>query len=133
MPNGAPLAWNDLPASDPVRLAALVLKFFDAGIKASHHVLEDADARAGASGCPGTGSSHAGYGTIRTHCSAVCQPAGRPLAPPGTPNSPEPTIRAACTADLWIAATALAFGMPVVTRNERHFARVPELNVIGYG
>lgn len=34
--------------------------------------------------------------------------------------------------DLWIAATALAFGMPVVTRNERHFARVPELNVIGY-
>ena len=35
--------------------------------------------------------------------------------------------------DLWVAATALAFGMPVVTRNERHFARVPELNVIGYG
>ena len=35
--------------------------------------------------------------------------------------------------DLWIAATALAFGMPVVTRNERHFARVPELNLIGYG
>ncbi len=34
--------------------------------------------------------------------------------------------------DLWIAATALAFGMPVVTRNERHFARVPELDVIGY-
>ena len=35
--------------------------------------------------------------------------------------------------DLWIAATALAFGMPVVTRNEKHFARVPELNVMGYG
>ena len=35
--------------------------------------------------------------------------------------------------DLWIAATALAFEMPVVTRNERHFARVPGLDVIGYG
>lgn len=35
--------------------------------------------------------------------------------------------------DLWIAATALAFGMPVVTRNEKHFGRVPELDVIGYG
>ena len=35
--------------------------------------------------------------------------------------------------DLWIAATALAFGMPVVTRHEKHFGRVPELNVIGYG
>ncbi len=35
--------------------------------------------------------------------------------------------------DLWIAATALASGMPVVTRNKRHFARVPELDVIGYG
>ena len=34
--------------------------------------------------------------------------------------------------DLWIAATALAFGMPVVTRNEKHFARVPQLNVMGY-
>jgi predicted nucleic acid-binding protein len=27
---------------------------------------------------------------------------------------------------------ALAFEMPVVTRNERHFARVPHLDVIGY-
>ena len=36
------------------------------------------------------------------------------------------------TNDLWIAATALAFEMPVVTRNERHFARVPQLDVIGY-
>jgi predicted nucleic acid-binding protein len=34
--------------------------------------------------------------------------------------------------DLWIAATALAFEMPVVTRSERHFARVPQLDVIGY-
>ncbi len=34
--------------------------------------------------------------------------------------------------DLWIAATALAFEMPVVTRNEQHFARVPQLDVIGY-
>ena len=33
--------------------------------------------------------------------------------------------------DLWIAATALAVGMPVVTRHEKHFARVPELNVMG--
>ena len=35
--------------------------------------------------------------------------------------------------ELWIAATALAFEMPVVTRSERHFARAPELDVIGYG
>ena len=35
--------------------------------------------------------------------------------------------------DLWIAATALAFEMPLVTRNEKYFARVPELDVIGYG
>jgi len=34
--------------------------------------------------------------------------------------------------DLWIAATALAFDMPVVTRNEKHFASVPQLDVIGY-
>ncbi len=34
--------------------------------------------------------------------------------------------------DLWIAATALAFELPVVTRNERHFARVPDLAVLGY-
>ncbi len=33
---------------------------------------------------------------------------------------------------LWIAATALAHGVPLVTRNERHFRRVPELEVIGY-
>ncbi len=34
--------------------------------------------------------------------------------------------------DLWIAATALANGMPVVTRNVAHFRRVPNLQVLGY-
>jgi tRNA(fMet)-specific endonuclease VapC len=34
--------------------------------------------------------------------------------------------------DLWIAATALAFGKPLVTRNAREFARVPGLTVLGY-
>ncbi len=34
--------------------------------------------------------------------------------------------------DLWIAATALAHGMPVVTRNVAHFARVPHLEVQTY-
>lgn len=34
--------------------------------------------------------------------------------------------------DLWIAATALALGIPLVTRNERHFARVPDLEVLCY-
>ena len=36
------------------------------------------------------------------------------------------------TNDLWIAAAGLAYGMPVVSRNARHFARVPGLEVIGY-
>ncbi len=31
--------------------------------------------------------------------------------------------------DLWIAATALAFGLPLVTRDERQFRRVPGLDV----
>jgi len=31
--------------------------------------------------------------------------------------------------DLWIAATALAYRMPVVTRNARHYRRVPGLVV----
>jgi len=35
--------------------------------------------------------------------------------------------------DMWIAATALANGMPVVTRNHRHFRRVPDLRVLSYG
>lgn len=34
--------------------------------------------------------------------------------------------------DLWIAATALAHGCPVMTRNGRHFHRVPGLRVIEY-
>ena len=34
--------------------------------------------------------------------------------------------------DLWIAAAGIAHGMPVVSRNARHFARVPRLEVIGY-
>lgn len=32
--------------------------------------------------------------------------------------------------DLWIAATALAHAMPLVTRNSAHFARVPGLEVL---
>jgi len=34
--------------------------------------------------------------------------------------------------DLWIAATGLAYGMPVVTRNVSHFRRVPGLDVETY-
>ncbi len=34
--------------------------------------------------------------------------------------------------DLWIAATARANSMPVVTRNADHFRRVPDLQVVGY-
>jgi predicted nucleic acid-binding protein len=33
-------------------------------------------------------------------------------------------------ADAWIAATALLYGIPVVTHNPGHFARVPGLMVI---
>jgi predicted nucleic acid-binding protein len=36
------------------------------------------------------------------------------------------------TNDLWIAATALVNGMPLVTRNAREFARVPGLTVLPY-
>lgn len=32
--------------------------------------------------------------------------------------------------DLWIAATALAFDLPLVTGNEQHYHRVPDLRVI---
>jgi tRNA(fMet)-specific endonuclease VapC len=34
--------------------------------------------------------------------------------------------------DLWIAATALVHGCPVVTANTAHFRRVPDLEVIAY-
>lgn len=37
------------------------------------------------------------------------------------------------TNDLWIAATALANDMPVVTRNAVDFGRVPGLDLRGYG
>jgi predicted nucleic acid-binding protein len=34
--------------------------------------------------------------------------------------------------DLWIAATSLAYRMPVVTRNAEHYSRVPDLQVETY-
>jgi len=34
--------------------------------------------------------------------------------------------------DLWIAATALAYRMPVVTRNIEHYRRVPDLQIAQY-
>lgn len=34
--------------------------------------------------------------------------------------------------DLWIAATAVAFQKPLVTRNVQEFRRVPRLEVMGY-
>ena len=34
--------------------------------------------------------------------------------------------------DIWIAATALAYGLPLVSRNVRHFARVTNLQVVTY-
>ncbi len=36
------------------------------------------------------------------------------------------------TNDLWIAATALATELPLVTRNEKHFRRVPGMVVRSY-
>jgi predicted nucleic acid-binding protein len=36
------------------------------------------------------------------------------------------------TNNLWIAATALAYGMPVVTRNAKHYRRIPGLQVEEY-
>jgi predicted nucleic acid-binding protein len=34
--------------------------------------------------------------------------------------------------DLWIAATGLAYRLPIVTRNVEHYRRVPNLRVITY-
>jgi predicted nucleic acid-binding protein len=34
--------------------------------------------------------------------------------------------------DIWIAATALAYSLPLVSRNARHFARVTNLQVVTY-
>ena len=34
--------------------------------------------------------------------------------------------------DVWIAATALSYSLPVVTNNVNHFGRVPNLKVMGY-
>jgi hypothetical protein len=34
--------------------------------------------------------------------------------------------------DVWIAATALAYGLPVVTNNHKHLGRVKGLRVVGY-
>jgi predicted nucleic acid-binding protein len=36
------------------------------------------------------------------------------------------------TNDLWIGAAALAYGMPVVTRNVEHYRRVPDLQIAQY-
>lgn len=36
------------------------------------------------------------------------------------------------TNDLWIAATALAHDMPLVTNNTAHFARIPHLQLVEY-
>jgi tRNA(fMet)-specific endonuclease VapC len=35
--------------------------------------------------------------------------------------------------DLWIAATGLAYRMPIVTRNIEHYRRVPGLQIVEYG
>jgi tRNA(fMet)-specific endonuclease VapC len=37
------------------------------------------------------------------------------------------------TNDLWIAATAIVHGMPLVTNNREEFERVPGLVVLTYG
>ena len=34
--------------------------------------------------------------------------------------------------DLWIAATALAYRMPLVSRNQEHYRRVPDLQIAHY-
>jgi len=35
--------------------------------------------------------------------------------------------------DTWIAATAISQSLPLLTRNTRHFGRVPELRLATYG
>lgn len=35
--------------------------------------------------------------------------------------------------DLWIGSTAIVFDKPLVTRDVRHFRRIPRLVVLGYG
>ena len=42
------------------------------------------------------------------------------------------TGRAPDYPDLWTAACAVAAEIPILTRNPKHFAGVPELEVIGY-
>lgn len=39
---------------------------------------------------------------------------------------------ATCYPDLWIGACAVSGQMPVLTRNQRHFVQIPELEVISY-
>ncbi len=34
--------------------------------------------------------------------------------------------------DVWIAATAVAFGLPLVSNNARHFGRVPGLKLLAF-
>lgn len=34
--------------------------------------------------------------------------------------------------DMWIAATAIVHGMPLVTNNLRDFERIPDLGLLGY-
>jgi predicted nucleic acid-binding protein len=34
--------------------------------------------------------------------------------------------------DFWIAATALEFGLPLVSNNKKHFARIPGLDLRNY-
>ena len=34
--------------------------------------------------------------------------------------------------DVWIAATAIERDLPLVTRNPRHFRRIPDLKILGY-
>jgi predicted nucleic acid-binding protein len=44
----------------------------------------------------------------------------------------ESLLQGASKADLWIAASALEHGTALVTRNAKHFGRVPDLRLIAY-